>query len=392
VFMTDTRSLAAQLQRFRNSAFKIGVGGLVLSGIGFLLDPNQAFVSYLYAFLFWSSASLGSMGLLLLYHVVGGYWGLAIRRPLEAAVGNVSMVALAFVPLVFGIKTLYLWARLEVVALDPLLQHKAIYLNENSWVIRSIFYLAVWMVTARSLIILSRREDEDPGGPSEFRLQQLAPVGLILYVLTVTFASMDWGMSLEPHWISTIYGLVFIMGQAIIGLALSVLTLATFRESREIREVLVPAHFHDIGTLTFAFVMLWAYMALSQFLIIWSANIPEEVHWFQHRLHGGWEYLGLFVIAFQFIFPFFALLSRTVKRNPEVLAKVAIALLAVRVVDMYWTIVPSLYPHSIHFHLLDICALAGLGGVWVSRYLDNLASSELFPDHIASQLEGAKHG
>lgn len=374
---TKTRSPLAQLER---GAMGLGLAALALTLAGAFFSGPQFYRSYLFAYLFWAGMALGCLALLMLQYLTGGGWGLAIRRILEAGTRTLPLVAVLFVPVALGMKALYVWAQPEAVAADELLQHKAAYLNAPFFLARAGFYFAVWLGLAWLLHRGSLAEERGEAGAMR-RLRVLSAPGLIAYGLTATFASVDWVMSLEPHWFSTIYGVLFIVGQALAALALAVVVLQRLSGQPPLKEVVTRGHFHDLGNLLFAFVMLWAYVSFSQFLIIWSGNLPEETPWYLHRLGHGWQWISLALVVFHFAVPFLLLLSRRTKRAAATLAMVAIGLLLMRAVDLFWLVMPNFYGDSLRVHWLDVTALAGIGGVWVAMFARQLGRLPLIPQN-----------
>jgi len=389
--------LPPELYGTQRRSLLVGAGSLVLCLIGALLNPQQFFRSYLLAYVFWVGIPLGCLAILMLQYLSGGMWGAVIRRLLESGTKTLPLMGLLFVPLVFGLRDLYAWARPEEVARDPLLQHKSLYLNVPFFLARTVFYFVAWIGVAHFLNKWSLEQDQliNPGRERRFRL--LSGPGLVLYGLGVTFASIDWVMSLEPHWYSTIYGALFIVGRGLLAFAF-VITVAALlvgrvgtQESASLQEVMTPARFHDLGNLLLAFVMLWAYMAFSQFLIIWSGNLTEEVPWYVHRVQGGWGQIALLLILFHFAVPFFLLLLRGIKRNPRALAIVAGAVIVMRVVDMYWLVVPAFHPGNLYIHWMDFLALIGLGGIWFAAFIWQLKKRPLLPLHDPTLQEALEH-
>ena len=381
------------LRRWQRPA--LGAGGIALGAslLGAILWPTEFYQAWLVAFLYWLGASLGSLAILSLQHITGGRWGATIRRPLEAAAGTIPLMALFFVPIVIGLPILYEWARPDVVAHDPILQAKAFYLNKPFFIGRAVFYFAVWSLLARQLIRWSSQEDEDGHSPRRAgRVYSASIAGLILYILTLTFASIDWGMSLTPHWYSHIYGLVFAIGQVTTAMTMMIMATAMFADTFPMSKVATPERFHDLGKLLFAFVMVWGYFHVSQFLIIWSADLPEEVTWYIDRTAGGWKQLVICVVVLEFVIPFALLLSRSLKRNKTALVRVAAVLLLARYLDIYWWIMPSFSPGHITIHPLHLATLIGIGGVWVWAFLTNLSARPVlaFNDPgVAWELEKA---
>ena len=382
--MTDVReALSLQpdhiLYRAQRAVLGAGVLGLAAAGAGGLVDPDQFFRSYLIAYLFFIGIALGSLGLVSLNHVTGGRWGVVMRRVCEAAMLTLPLLLVLFVPLLLGLTHLYEWARPEVMAHDELLQHKRAYLNVPFFVVRVGLYFAVWLIVARYLVRWSREQD-DHGGPDVVRrLQFLGRGALLLYSLTMTFAAVDWAMSLEPHWFSTIYGILMIGGQVLSAFVfvIPVLTLVVDREP--FTSLITAEQFHDLGKFMLAFVMLYAYFAFSQFLIIWSGNLPEETPWYLARLHGGWQYLAIGVVLFQFALPFMILLSRNLKRNARRLAVIALLVLGARLIDLFWLLKPAFSPAQFSIHWMDVAAVLGVGGLWLSFFLWRLRGQPLLP-------------
>jgi hypothetical protein len=368
-------------------ALLAGGAGLAACLLGAALDKDQFFRSYLVGFLFVAAVPLGSLALFMLHNMSGGGWGFAIRRILEAATRTFPVLAALFLPLAFGTHSLYEWTHADVVAADEVLRHKGAYLNETFFFGRTAFYFLVWIALAYFLNRWSAQQDGKDGGEVIRRMQYLSGTGLLLYGLTVTFATVDWAMSLEPHWFSTIYGLMFIVGQALATLCFAVLCLLWLREREPLKEMVRPSHFHDLGNLMLAFVILWAYIAYSQYLIIWSGNLPEENIWYLRRTAGGWEYLAVFLIGFHFAVPFLLLLSRKTKRQATMLARVAAALIVMRLADLIWLIQPAFAHVSVsgqveaHFalHWMDLAAPVGIGGIWLWAFLQQLRRRPLLP-------------
>lgn len=360
--------IALELERFQRRAYRVGALGCGLLLIGLLVDAQQFFRSYLVAWLYWLAPALGSLAIVMLHKLTGGAWGFGIRRLLEAGMRTLPLLAGLFVPIAFGIGSLYEWSHADVVAADPLLQHKSVYLNVPFFLARALGYFALWIWLARTILRLTESYDRNANPRLLRRIGRLAGPGLGIYVLTMSFAAFDWGMSLEPHWFSTIYGLHFIVGQALAGLCLAIVVSARLSQREPFSRWLGPAHFHDLGNLTLAFVMLWAYISFSQFLIVWSGNLPEETPWYIHRLHHGWQALSLLLVVFHFALPFLVLLVRRSKRNARLLARLALVLLALRFVDLYWYIAPSFHHDGFRLSWMDAAAMVGVGGLWLGTY------------------------
>jgi hypothetical protein len=379
------------------AGFVAGAAAAVMCTFGAFAIPTQFFRSYLFAFLFWTGVTLGCLSISMIHHLTGGLWGLVIRRILEAGTRTLPLVALMFLPVALGVPALYPWANPETVAADEALRHKSLYLNPTFFYVRAAFYFAVWNLLGYLLNKWSLALDLGPDRATSRRLRGLSGIGMILLGFTITFSSVDWGMSLDPHWFSTIYGVLFMVGQALSALAFVIVCVAALGSEKPLSDVVRPGSVHDLGKLMLAFVMVWAYVNLSQFLIMWSGNLPEEIPWYIRRLEGGWQYLALVLVIFHFTLPFLLLLSRDLKRNARLLGLVAGGLLVVRLADLYWFIAPDAGVHGhaagLAVHWLDIATLIGIGGLWLSAFARELKGRPLVPvgePEIRELLDEAK--
>jgi hypothetical protein len=375
-------------------ALLVGAFGIVACVIGALFKPTQFLNSWLLSFMFWIGIALGCLALVMLQYLSGGAWGLVSRRVLESATRTLPLMALLFLPILLGIRALYVWARPAEVAVSELLREKQFYLNIPLFVLRAIIYFAVWIALAWYLNKWSRRQDVAADWRTERRLRLLSAGGLVLYVLTITFAAVDWVMSLQPEWYSTIFGVLVIGGQVLSAMAFAVAVTALLAQYEPMSRVILPRHLHDLGTLLFAFVMLWAYLSFSQFLIIWSGNLPEEVTWHMRRLNSGWQWVALLVALFHFGLPFALLLSRDLKRNLRLIAMVAVWVIIMRLIDLFWVIAPANRAEHLAVHWLDLAALVGLGGVWLSVFAWQLRKRPLLPindPRLQEALNRAEH-
>ncbi len=376
-----TQRVHPRLDRIQHRSLIAGGVGLGLCLGGAFLSPEQFFRSYLVAYLFWTGIALGSFAIVMLHHLTGGGWGFVIRRLLEAGTRTLPLMAVLFVPLLFGLPDLYVWARPAEVASDPILQHKSLYLNIPFFLIRTAGYFAIWIGVTYFLNKWSVEQDRTAEPLLTRRLQVLSGPGLVLYGLTATFASIDWAMSLEPHWLSTIYGVMFIVGQVLATLALMIPMALLLADREPLSNVVSPAYLVDLGNFLLAFVMLWAYMAFSQYIVIWSGNLPEEIPWYLHRTTGGWQWIALFLIIFHFAVPFLLLLSRVTKRSVQMLSAVAAALIVARFVDLFWLVVPAFHHTGVHIHWMDLVAPIGIGGIWMWFFIWQLKGRSLLPLH-----------
>jgi hypothetical protein len=344
------------------------------------------------AYNFWLGIALGSLVILMLQYVTGGAWGFAIRRILESGTRTLLLLAVLFIPILVGMHWLYEWAQPDQVAASADLQHKSPYLNVPFFILRTLFYFAIWLVCMFFLNRWSAQWDTDspPGSPRRFRM--LSAPGLALYGATITFASIDWVMSLEPDWCSTIYPVLFAVGQILGAFAFTNIVIVLLATRRPIIDIVSPGLLRDLGNLLLAFVMFWAYLGISQFLLIWIANLPEEIPWYLRRTRGGWQYVALVLIVAQFAVPFVLLLSRDIKEHRRTLMLVAGLILVMRFLDLFWWIEPA-YPHEeqYFFWLLDVGAVVGLGGLWLWWFVRQLQQRPLLPargPYLAETMPG----
>jgi hypothetical protein len=363
----------------RRKAILVAGAGLAGMLAGFFVDPAQLFRSYLVAFIFWTGLALGCLGLLMVHHLSGGAWGLVIRRILEAGSRTLPLMAVLFLPLVAGLGHVYEWAHPEEVARDPVLLSKQPFLNAPFWVARTLGYFLIWSGMAWLLARWSREQDEGAATAGlDPRFGRLSGPGLVVFGLTVSLAAIDWMMSVDPHWFSTIYGFIMMGGAGLSALAFVILCLFVLGRAEPLSQVVQTKHLHDLGKLLFAFVMLYAYFTFSQFLIIWSANLPEELPWYHRRLHGGWQYYMLLLVVAHFALPFAILLSANVKKRMASLVPVALLLFAARFLDIVFQVAPQFH-ETVTLHWMDLAVLAGVGGLWVAAFLTNLKGRPLLP-------------
>ena len=395
----DPDSLTASIDRLRRPSLAVGVVALAACAAAAIGAPNAFFPAYLFGYVFFLGLTLGCLAIVALQYLTGGAWGIPIRRPLESGTRTLPLLAILFLPIVFGMKHLYPWSRPEVVAHDRLLQAKQAYLNVPFFLGRAVFYFAVWIGIAYLLNRWSLEQDRDGTREVSRRLQLLSAVGLLAYGLTVTFASIDWVMSLEPHWFSTMYGVLYIAGQALNALAFVTAALVLMAGYKPFLDFVRPSHYHDLGKLMLAFVMFWSYVAFSQYLIIWAGNLPEEIPWYLRRLNGGWGWIGVALIALHFLLPFLLLLPEGANRNPRILAGVAALVVLMRFVDVFWLVRPvftqtTAAASSARFqvHWLDLATPIGIGGVWLALFLRELTRRPLLPVGDPEYLEALAHG
>jgi hypothetical protein len=379
----------AELSRVRSSALIAGVVLSVLLVIGALIDRAQFFHSYLVGFIFWNGITFGSLALLMLQHLTGGAWGLVIRRVLEASTRTLPLILILFIPIVIGLRQIYPWTNAEEMSRSAALQQKAAhYLNPAFFTMRAVGYFAIWSVLALLLNWFSLQQDGTADPKLRKRMQFISGPGLGVFVVTTTFASIDWVMSLDPAWSSTIFGLIFVAAWTLSALAFTILAMSWLSQREPMNAVVQPRHFHDLGNLLLTLVMLWTYFAFSQYLIIWSGNLPEETVWYVARKHGGWGVIALAIAILQFAFPFLLLLSRATKKSARRLAMLAILILIMRVTDVIWLIEPTYNRQGFHLSWMDVVAPIAMGGLWLATFAWQLEKHSLVPFNDP-QLEAA---
>jgi hypothetical protein len=361
----------------------VGVLFSVIAVAGAFAQPTVFFRGYLLSFMAWLGVALGSMAVLMLRHMTGGGWGMVIRRIMGAAMRTLPLMALLFVPILFAIPRLYVWARpLDSIADKHLREHlheiTKSYLSVNGFIIRAIVYFAIWNALSFLLTKWSREQDA-PGGPDNSgRFKAVSGPGLILYGFTISFGAIDWVMSLDPSWISTIYGLLILAGEVLSAICFAVVVERILVRYPPMSEMLKPDYVHDHGKLMLTFVMVWAYFGFSQWLIIWAGNLPEEITWYMTRLNGGWGYIGLFLVVFHFAVPFVLSLSRPFKRDVTRLVWLAIWLMLMRYLDLFWNIEPN-FSSTVTVTWADVVVPVAMGGLWLAYFFRNLGSLPLLP-------------
>jgi hypothetical protein len=340
--------------------------GIVVCAVLGAANPRQFFFSWLVSFLFFLSLALGALFFVLIQYASQGGWGVVLRRIGETTFVTIPVMAALFLPVLLGLHDLYEWTHAEAVAEDPLLAWKAPYLNVPFFLIRAALYFGLWSFIAILYYRGSRGQDVSGDPAVSARLRLLAGPSIIVLALTQTFASVDWIMSLSPHWYSTMFGVYFFSGSFIGFIALLSVVAAAMRRAGLLDTVISAEHLHDVGKLLFAFTVFWSYIAFSQFFLIWYANLPEETIWYRARMEGSWMTVSIVLIAGHFVAPFFYLMGRTVKRKNATLAVGGAWLLVMHYVDLYWQVMPTLHPEGVSPSALDVAALVAVGGCFVA--------------------------
>jgi len=385
--MNPGEFLTARIMQWQRISLLAAGAGILLAVIAFFIDREQLLRSYLYAYLYWTGMALGCLAILLLHHVVGGKWGMLIRRFCEAGARTLPIMGVLLIPVLLGMGTLYVWTRPEA-AHDANIQRKAAYLNIPFFIGRAVFYFAVWYLYSSLLSKWSAEQDRTGDERLIGKMRSLSSPGLVVFTLTTTFAFIDWIMSLEPHWFSTIYGAMFMVGETLEAFAFVIALMILLSRLEPLREYVTPQHVHDLGNMMFAFMVLWAYLSFSQFLIIWAGNLPEEIPWYVSRLRGGWGWVALTLVAFHFAVPFLLLLMRGIKRREDRLFRVCLLMIAVRLIDVYWITVPAFYGQHLRIHWMDFVTPVAIGGIWLSAFFWQLKARPLLPINDP-RLQGA---
>ncbi|MFN7996196.1 MAG: hypothetical protein U0Q18_21475 [Bryobacteraceae bacterium] len=382
--------LERTLRRWRTPALASGAVLMAVSVIGGVFWPGDFFYAYLVGFLFWLGLTLGSMAFLMMQYLTGGAWGIVTRRTFESAMRTLPLLAILFIPVAFGMRYLYEWARPEAVQHSGLLRHRAGYMNPAMFIVRSIIYFAVWITFSYFLNRWSAQQDESPGRQSQ-KLARLSAPGLIVYVFTITFAAVDWAESVQTEFYSTIWGFLFAAGEGLTAMAFIILALWLLSRREPMARVLRPAHFHDLGKLLLMMVMLWAYFAFSQLLIVWAGDLPHEISYYLPRFWTSWGWLGVGLIVVQFLIPFLLLLSRPLKRNAVLLCGVVVIVLFMRYMDLIWTILPGYHKGGFQMSWMTVTAPLGIGGIWLWAFFGQLPKMPLLPVNAPELQEALVH-
>jgi hypothetical protein len=392
--MNSMDTVRAQLDRVQRIALIWGLIGAALGLFFARQNMDQFFRSYLFAYFYWLVIPTGCMAILMLHHLTGGWWGYPIRRLLEAGTRTFLPMAILFLPVLLGLPRLYKWAQPAAVAADPMLQYKQPYLNPRFFTARYIIYFIIWLTLAWLLNKWSSEQDRTGDPRLAARMEAISGPGLILWGLAVTYSSIDWVMSLEAHWFSTIYGFIVMIVAALTAMSFVVFVLRKLSGQEPIAQSVSPAQFNDLGNLMLTFVMLWAYLSFSQFLIIWAGDIKDEIPWYMSRSFGGWGAVAAILIVLHFALPFLLLLQRGVKRRLQVLSLVAGMLIVLSLVDVFWLVAPAYEREGPRVTPLDVCAVVGIGGLWIASFFWQLKKRPLLPAHDP-RFEGAlehEHG
>lgn len=364
--------------------------GLILVAGGFAMDGSDHhgdfYFSYLVAFMYAATLGLGALFFTLVQHAGRAGWSVLVRRTAENMMGTLPVIALFFIPIFLGRHELYHhWMDAKIIAEDAILQGKQAYLNEGFWAGRAVFYLGVWGFLGwyfrRRSVHQDSMSEDDVAGREEFSrgTERRSAISIFFFALTITFAGIDWIMSLDPHWYSTMWGVYLFAGAFMSALAFLGLVHILMQRAGLVTRIINDEHFHDLGKLTFAFTVFWTYIAFSQYFLIWYANIPEETSWYAHRMGNSWEYVGIALMLGHFVVPFFFLMPRTIKRIRWTLALGCVWMLVMHYVDLQYMIMPVHAHHGVHFSLIDVLTWIGMFSVFIGLFIMNTGRAALIP-------------
>lgn len=383
-----------ELQHDLRRVFTLTLGAGIILGvlgiIGGVYSPGDFFHSYLMGYLFWLGLTLGSIGIVMLQYLTAGAWGIMTRRTLESASRTLPLCALLFIPVAIGMPWLYDWAHSDLVTNEYVLRHRHIYMNPSMFIGRAIVYFVVWGIFMYFLNKWSLEQDEKGG--FEKQLARLSAPGLLIYVFTITFATIDWAESLENNWFSTIWGFLFVAREGLASFAFVIIVMALLSRREPLASRFKAAHLHDLGKLLLVFVMLWAYFEFSQLVVIWSGNLTDEIPWYLHRFATSWGWLGVMLIVLEFIVPFLMLLSRPLKRSVIGLCCVVGIIIFMRWVDLMWIVMPQYYQRGFRLTWMNLVVPASIGCLWIAVFVWQLNKRPLLPLQAPNLERALQHG
>jgi len=383
---------AARLELVQLVALVIGLVALALTALGAFADRTQFFFSYLFGYLFWLGLSLGCFLVMMIHNLTGGRWGYPTRRFLEAGSLVLPLMLFLFIPIFFGLRDLYPWARPEELAAEKVLRQRHVYENAWAYILRAIFFLGIWIWISQLLRKWSLEQDTTTDAAPTRKARRLSGPGIVIYCLLGTFAFVDWVMSLETHWYSTMFAVIVIIGQILVAYSFSVVLLTLLHKREPLVEVVNRAQYHQLGNLLLAFVMFWTYVTFGQLLIVYSGDKPHELDWYLHRIAGNWKVVVAALGLFHFFLPFYLLLFRAVKRHVVPLTILAAVLFVVHVVAVYWLVMPAFHQGGLAISWLDFTAPLGIGGLWLAYFLSRLRAAPLLPQHDPGLLFAFRYG
>lgn len=381
--ITDSLQFPAD-SKVPRALFGIGAVGLIATLVGYFMDADQFFFSYLVNFVFFTGIALAALIMVMLHHITRSSWGVVFRRIAETFTSRLWLWGLFLIPVLFGIHNLYHWSHPELfeygtAEYDKIVAGKAPYLNSTFFVIRQFIYFAIWGFLGYKLHKVSVQMDETNDWGLTSLLRKLSAPGILLFALSIAFAGFDWLMSLDPHWFSTMFGVYFFAISFQSFWPVMILLVFYLQSKGILANTIRQVHIYDLGAWFFAFTVFYAYIAFSQFLLIYYANLPEETLWYYHRLEGGWQYIAYGLLIGRFALPFLVLLNREAKKNRKVLGTVSVLVLIIHFAEIYWIAMPALYDHGVSFSWMDITAFLGLGGIFFGLFFNTLKKHDMVP-------------
>lgn len=359
----------------------VATAALLVCAVAMFFRPAQFFRAYLPAYLFLLGIALGSMAMLMAHHLTGGSWGWMLRRIFEAAVGTLPLLAGLFLPIAVGIGYLYPWAQAGAVAASPKLQYQQFYLNPTGFWVRAAAYFALWLIMAFLLRRWSDQEDRTVNPRLAWKSRQLSAFGAVLYGVSIHFAAIDWGMSVQPEFHSTIWGPLVALGQLLSAFSFALVVFGCVVNRPPLRTVASLKVRNDLGSLLLTLLILWAYMAWFQFMLGWMANLPADAVWHLARASAGWKAVIWTIFALNFAIPFFLLLMRPIKRNSRAVAAIATVILFMQLAFTYYLITPGFPADCLSEHWMDFLTPVGLGGLWLAYFVRQLQQRPLLALH-----------
>jgi hypothetical protein len=365
--------------KFGRATLMIGIFGIMASIAGLVTDPGHFFHSYLTAYAFWLTLGLGGLFFTMLHHLTNSTWSVVLRRSSENLMMVLLFMAVMFIPVIAGIGQLYHWSHHDIVAADPVLKEKSVYLNAWFFVIRAILYTGVWLFLARALYKTSLAQDRGFRDGQIEHMRKISAPGMLVFAFTITFAAFDWLMSLDANWYSTAFGVYIFSGSLLSALAFITLVTIVLQERGFLTNLITREHYHDLGKLLFAFTVFWGYIAFAQYFLIWYANIPEETIWYKVRWAGQWRTVSLVIVFGHFVIPFVMLISRGAKRNLTVMKIMAVWILLMHWVDLYWVVMPNHGGHALQNLWIDVATMLGIGGLALWFFWRRMVEQPLIP-------------
>ena len=391
--ITDNLQFSAD-SKLPQILFGVGIAGLLVSAYGYFTNADQFFFSYLVSFTFFTGIAIASVFMVMFHHITKSKWGVVVRRIPETFGANIWIWALFAIPVLLGIHNLYHWSHEDAVAADKILKGKSAYLNTPFFIIRQVIYFAIWGFVGHKLFKASIEMDKTGDWGISSLMRKVSAPAIPLFGLSIAFASFDWLMSLDPHWFSTMFGVYFFAISFQSFWAVMILMVFFLQRSGYLKNTIGQAHIYDMGAWMFAFTVFYAYIAFSQFLLIYYANIPEETIWFYHRLEGSWKYITYGLLIFRFVLPFLILLNREQKHRRNILAYVSILVVVMHFLEIYWIAMPTLSEHGIHFSWIDLSTFLGLGGIFFGLFFRRFKQNSMIPEKdpkLGACLEKSYH-